>query len=316
MRGRRFDGWLNAAGGQEKSRFSFAEPAFFGSSKIAGEGLSSTHIGPSISRHANGSFQEYNGQMCLRVSHPLAIPSLSFYSEALFPFDLLSYGAQLCAPKRRLNAGFVSTKPEFPANLPFQGMIMVTMLTNPSLLHPSDTLRFTHARASIDRLLSLDDFWTVHLSKQDHHTPADRQALHDVGSEMTSLLAQVQDDMAFFENWANSNQNQLDEAFNEFVKSNATDKATLAKFEEVVRKQGGFKAFVMAGVSEVRKRGPSEVSEINTKLTQIAKGGVPPGDLTIRCALLAAGMGVAAGAGIWPAAAGLFGVSVAQGCWG
>ena len=38
--------------------------------------------------------------------------------------------------------------------------------------------------------------------------------------------------------------------------------------------------------------------------------------ISLRCGLLAAGIGVALGAGLWAPALGLFGVAVAQGCFG
>jgi hypothetical protein len=80
----------------------------------------------------------------------------------------------------------------------------------------------------------------------------------------------------------------------------------------------GVVAFVKKGLQEL-KAGIGPVREELAQTISDAVGGRPPRPvplLRLRCALLAAAIGIALGLGLWGVALILFGTSAAAGCWG
>jgi hypothetical protein len=164
-------------------------------------------------------------------------------------------------------------------------------------LNLEEKYRVMQAVADVQRLLTLDELWTQYLANASSIPIEDVEILQSLTEEMIMLLTAIAQEFQALQNLVAPQLPELEETFAKTLDESplAPDKSLRAQAQ--VQSRGGLAAVTEVAMGEVIVRAPREQEELRDKMFRIANGEFTPGDLTIRCALLAAGMGLAAGAG-------------------
>lgn len=180
--------------------------------------------------------------------------------------------------------------------------------------------RYLAARtlATRERLCLLDDIWTDRL-KEPKISESEIKVLDALTAEMSSLLDELKECLEALLAPIGKLQIEWDEQFAALLQTSNVSDEIRSRVLSRVQQEGGIRALTLSSIDEVIRKVPDEQEELRRKMDIIHRKRHAEGDLTARCIIDAAGIGIGlalGGLGGFVLAGAAFALSVRNGCWG